>query len=411
MNFTDKFTEITGIYYGWVVVAVSTVVIAFAYGIMYSYSVFFKPILDTFDWDRATVSSIYSISLILRGAVSILTGWLSDRYGPVKLTAFCGLMMGLGLFLSGYVTQLWQFYLTYGLILSIGLSGSFTIGSAVTSRWFTAKRAIALAVVSTGSGMGTLVITPLSERLIHLYTWPRVFIMLGLIAGAIIFLISFLLKLPDNTYPERNPQRKNPSGSERKEKSFSEAALTREMTVLNIIFSLILFCMHMMMIHLVNYATDMGISSLKAAGLIGIIGVVSIFGRLIMGSASAQIGTHNSLIICNIIRVISLAWLFFCSSITDFYIFAILFGFAYGGEIPQIPLFIGQFFGVKAMAALMGLMIFICNIMGALGPFTGGKIYDMTSNYAYAFLLALIFSILALIIALRFKKSTSDACL
>ena len=49
---------------------------------MYSYSVFFKPIIDTFEWDRATVSSVYSISLVLRGAVSILTGWLSDRYGP-----------------------------------------------------------------------------------------------------------------------------------------------------------------------------------------------------------------------------------------------------------------------------------------------------------------------------------------
>ena len=406
--FTDRFTSATSIYYGWVIVSVATLLMGIGYGIMYSYSVFFKPIIDTFEWDRATVSSVYSISLVLRGAVSILTGWLSDRYGPIKMTSFCGIMLALGLILSGYVNQLWQFYLTYGLILSIGLSGSFTIGSAVTSRWFNRKRAIALAITSTGSGLGTLTIVPLSERMINIYGWQFVFIALGLCAGLLIISTSFLLRLP--------PQESGKDISESSiilntvpEKSFKEAAFSKEMLMLNTIFSFILFCMHMIMIHLVNYATDMGISSMKAAGFISTIGVVSIAGRLVMGSASARIGTHNSLLICNVLRIISLFWLFFCRSAADFYIFAIIFGFAYGGEIPQMPLFIGGLFGVKSMAALMGLLIFVSNILGAMGPYTGGKIYDLTSHYQYAILLAFIFSIFAFILALRFKKTTSIA--
>ena len=405
-TFTDRFTSSTGIYYGWVIVFVSTLLMGIGYGIMYSYSVFFKPILDTFDWDRATVSSIYSISLVLRGAVSILTGWLSDRYGPIKMTSFCGIMLALGLVLSAHVDQLWQFYITYGFILSIGLSGSFTIGSAVTSRWFIRKRAIALAITSTGSGLGTLFIVPISERLIQTYNWQFVFIGLGLCAGFIIISTSFLLRLPPSPAGTNDISGNSIILNSAPEKSFKEAAFSREMFMLNMIFSLIMFCMHMVMIHLVNIATDIGISSFEAAGFISTIGVVSIAGRLVMGSASARIGTHNSLLICNILRIISLFWLFFCHTTMDFYIFAVIFGFAYGGEIPQVPLFIGGLFGIKSMAALMGLLIFVSNILGALGPYTGGKIYDLTSHYHYAIMLAFVFSILAFILALRFKKTT-----
>ena len=249
----------------------------------------------------------------------------------------------------------------------------------------------------------------MSERLTSVYGWQFVFIVLGLSAGFLIVSISFLLKLPPEKSNSNNSLSEDSRINHAPEKSFKEAAFSKEMFMLNTIFSFILFCMHMVMIHLVNYATDMGISSLKAAGFISAIGVVSIAGRLIMGSASARIGTHNSLLICNVLRIISLFWLFFCRSSVDFYIFAVIFGFAYGGEIPQMPLFIGGLFGVKSMAALMGLLIFVSNILGALGPYTGGKIYDLTSHYQYAILAAFIFSIFALILALRFKKTTSIA--
>ena len=87
-------------YYGWVIVAACTLMIAITYGLMYSYSVFFKPLADYFSWDRATVSLVYSASLVIRGAFRLGVGWLADRYGPVKLSVFCGFMIGLGLVLS-----------------------------------------------------------------------------------------------------------------------------------------------------------------------------------------------------------------------------------------------------------------------------------------------------------------------
>jgi MFS family permease len=182
--------------YGWVVVAVCTLAIAITYGLMYSYSVFFKPLADYFHWDRATVSLIYSASLIIRGAVSVGIGWMADKYGPIKLTIFCGLMIALGLILSSQVHTLWQFFVTYAVFEAIGLSGAFGIGTAMVSRWFTKKRGLALAIISTGSGMGTLFIVPGNERIINAIGWSNAFIWCGAVAGVLMVSTAFLLRPP-----------------------------------------------------------------------------------------------------------------------------------------------------------------------------------------------------------------------
>jgi MFS family permease len=150
-------------YYGWVIVALCTLMLATCYGLMYSYSVFFKPLADHFNWDRATVSLIYSASLIIRGAISIGVGWLADRYGSVKLMVICGFMVGLGLVLSAWVQTLWQFFITYALI-EASVQRRLRQRSALTSRWFTKNRDRPWGYLLR-RGLGTLLIVPGSERL------------------------------------------------------------------------------------------------------------------------------------------------------------------------------------------------------------------------------------------------------
>jgi MFS family permease len=183
-------------FYGWVIVAVCTLMVAISYGLMYSFSVFFKPLADYFDWDRSTVSLIYSASLIIRGFMAIVVGWLADRYGSIKITVFCGIMIGLGLILSSQTHALWQFFIAYGVIEAIGLSGAFGIGTGITSRWFVKNRGLALGFVASGSGLGTFIIVPGNERLIAAFGWSQAFIICGIIAGLVMASTAFLLRPP-----------------------------------------------------------------------------------------------------------------------------------------------------------------------------------------------------------------------
>ena len=160
------------------------------------------------------------------------------------------------------------------------------------------------------------------------------------------------------------------------------------------------------MVHLVNYATDMGISPLVAATFISVIGAVSIVGRLSTGIGSDKIGIHNTLILTRIFLVISFICLIFTKSLWAFYLFAVIFSLPYGGEIPQIPLFIGKYFGTKAMATLVGLSMFMTSIGGALGSWVAGKIFDTTQSYQGAFIAGALAGLVSLILVLILKRQT-----
>jgi MFS family permease len=176
------------------------------------------------------------------------------------------------------------------------------------------------------------------------------------------------------------------------------------------VFFFLLFCIQMVMVHLVNYATDLGINSLVAAGLVSIIGIISIPGRLVMGAASDRLGMHNVLVLVCCLVAISLVCLIFTRQVWAFYFFAVFFGFAYGGEVPQIPLFVGAIGGTKSLATLIGLTLFIGNIGGALGPLVAGKVYDLSTHYQWAFAIgagaACISAILAVVLKVTRPKTS-----
>ena len=322
----------------------------------------------------------------------------------MKVFGFCGAMIIAGLVLTSRVTALWQFYLTYDIVLSFGLCGAYAIGSAVTSRWFHRKRGMVLGIVAAGSGFGTLVLVPLAQHLINAFNWSKAFAMIGTVAGFITIATAFLLKAAP---PQKELSRKEAGKPEPPRKPvpvLRKMIFSRPMFLVIATFALINFCIQMIMVHLVNFATDLGIPALQAAGYLGIIGVVSIVGRLFMGSMTDRIGTYYSLVICGILLLAALIVLFFNTSPAGFFIFAVIFGFAYGGEIPQLPMLIADIFGIRAMASLMGIAIFISMFGAALGPWVGGKIYDLTLNYHFAFAIAAAVAVFRLALIIGFKK-------
>ncbi len=400
--------------YGWLIVIVGALMMAVTYGLMYSYSVFFKPMASYFDWDRATVSAVYSTSLVLRGAFSIGIGWLADRYGAVKVLVFCGVMMSLGLILSSRVSALWQFFVAYALIESIGLSGTFGIVTTLVSRWFTRNRGLALALVSSGVGLGTLVIVPGAERLISAMDWSRAYLVFGIAAGVIMVAAAFFMRpappaaLRPPAFPARTPSSeiKTAGGilDRTQELGLWKSISSPRMIVLLAAFLIFFFCNQMVTVHLVNYATDTGINPLAAAGLISIIGVISIAGRMVIGTCSERIGINNALIFTHVFLVLSFLCLIFSHDMWSFYLFAAIFGFTYGGEVPQIPLFIGKFFGTRTMATLMGLTLFVGNIGGALGAWAGGRIFDVSGSYRWAFITGAAAGLVSLGLSIVLKK-------
>jgi len=395
-------------FYGWVIVAACAVMMGMHAGIMYSYGVFFKHLVADFGWSRAATSGVHSLFMLSHGGFSIVMGWLADKFGPAKVMLFCGLVGGLGLILTSQIDTLWQLYVTYGLIVGIGLSAHYATSTATTARWFIKRRGLALGVVTSGVGLGTLFLIPAVERLIANFGWSTAYFVLGVATWAVMIPGSLFLRRAPSDIAGRSSGVSEaglpPVVTVEAGVSMREAVRHRPLWMLFVTFFLFNFCLQMVMVHLVNYATDLGISSLIAATFISIIGVGSFVGRLGMGTASDRIGSNNALIICCTIMMVTLVWLIFASELWAFYLFAIVFGFAYGGEVPQMPVLVGRFFGLRAVATLVGIVVFGATIGGAIGAWAAGQIFDMTQSYQMAYTIAAVASLVVILITLRLKK-------
>jgi len=160
----------------------------------------------------------------------------------------------------------------------------------------------------------------------------------------------------------------------------------------------------MVIVHIYDYAIDVGTPSVIAAGVLALIGGTSVLGRLVIGGASDKIGTKRAWLFCLICLVAIMFWLTMSKSFRMLYIFAPIFGFSYGGLVPLIAAITGEFFGTKNLGAIIGLMGFGPTIRGALGPFLAGYIFDVTNSYYLAFLLCLTTTVIATVLAIRTKK-------
>ena len=181
-------------FYGWLIVATCLFISLVIFGIRYSFGVFFTPLEEEFGWPRATTSGIFSTYMILASLAAIISGWALDRYGPKIVVVAMGVITGVSLFLTGRVDSLWQLYLTYSVLLAVGTGGTYAIIMSTGSRWFLKRRATALAIIGSGAGLGTVVMTPISAQLISAYDWRTCFIILGVVVWLTVIPTAWLLK-------------------------------------------------------------------------------------------------------------------------------------------------------------------------------------------------------------------------
>src|SRR5512145_1852293 len=160
-----------GLFYGWVVVGASAVIVCIGMGTLFSLGVFLKPMADTMGWSRGAISSVALLNWIAMGLGSFVWGALSDRIGARGVALAGGSLLGLGLVLSSQVQALWHLYVTFGFMVGFAVGAFYAPLTSTATKWFTARRGLAVALVSAGIGIGILTIAPLSRALTSAWDW------------------------------------------------------------------------------------------------------------------------------------------------------------------------------------------------------------------------------------------------
>ena len=383
------------LYYGWVIVAACLMISLISYGIQYSFGVFFKPLESEFNWTRIQVSGVFSAYMLLHCILAFFAGSATDKFGPRKIVTFGGFFAGLGLILTSYVSDPWQLYLFYSLMLGLGISTAWTPIVTTTSRWFARRwTGLALGIVSAGVGLGTMILSPVASYLIATYGWNTSYFILGVAAWIIIISSAQLLrKEPPSTVAATPETISSTSQTNFGGFTLKEALRTRNLWLFYVMYILFAICIFVVMGHLVRHAEDINTSSTVAATFLSVIGVGSIIGRIAMGSISDRLGRKTSIIICSIVLGVMMFWLTAIESVWEFYVFSAIFGFCYGGTSPVVAATIGEIFGLAHLGAIYGSVIMVAGFGGAVGPLLPGYIYDVTNSYLLAFILGGVMSL------------------
>ena len=177
-------------------------------------------------------------------------------------------------------------------------------------------------------------------------------------------------------------------------------------------FALMLLYTGMMIaqVNMVAHATDHGVADSTAALALGITAGVNAAGRVIVGVLSDRIGTKRALGFSVLVVSATLFWLIVARQPWMIFLFAIPFGFAYGGSMPQTPRVVAELFGMKSMGAIMGLVGIFMSLGPALGPIIGTLVYDHTGSYSLAFMMGGLGALISLgfILMLKLPNKTSE---
>ncbi|MFC1965210.1 MFS transporter [Chloroflexota bacterium] len=408
MNKTGR----SSIYYGYIVVVAGVFIAAVAYGTFYTFGVFLKPMTAEFGWSRAIISGAYSLAVALVGIFSVVLGRLNDKYGPRIITTVCGFLFGLGYLLMSQITAIWQLYIIYGVMVAAGIMVAWVPLLSTVARWFARRRGLMTGVVVSGIGLGTIIMSSLAEWLISAYGWRHAYIIMGTVILVVFITAAQFLR--------RDPSQKGlvPYGInkavekaaylEAREFSLRQALSNRQFWMLFAVFCSFGFCIDAIIVHIVPHVTEFGISATIAANILAVIGAVSIIGRLVLGGAGDRIGNKRACIVGFIIMMVALAWLQLAKEAWTFYLFVIVYGFAYGGLVTLMSPMVAELFGLGSHGAIMGIVTFAMTIGESIGPLMAGRIFDVTGGYQLAFLIFAILAIIGLVSTLLLKPVINE---
>ncbi len=397
-------------YYAYIIVLACFVIQGIGIGSFVAYGVFFKSLVSEFGWSRSMISGASSAAFLLMGFLGILVGNLNDRFGPRLIMTITGVFLGCSYILLSQVQAPWQLYVFYGLFAGIGLSGIDVIPLTTTARWFLLRRGLMTGLVKVGTGAGQLVIPLLAGLCIEQLGWRYAYVIVGVIVLIFIVISSQFLRRDPNElgqFPDGDEGKSTTSVKHGSESGLSlrEALYNGQFRMLCTINLLAASCMLTILVHVVPHATDIGIDTIKAAGILSTIGGVSMLGRFAVGIAIDRIGTKKCLIICLMILNMSLIWLYIANKMWMLYFFAAIYGISHGGIFTVISPIVAELFGIRSHGALFGIVVFTGTVGGAVGPVLAGLIFDLTSSYNIIFLTLIGLSFISIFLTFSLKPS------
>lgn len=378
----------------WVVLAAVWFTLGAAYGLFFSFSIFFVPLIEEFRWSRGLTAGAFSLSTLIQGLLSPVIGMLVDRIGPRRVILGGALLLSVASILASRIQSLWELYLITGVLAATGVAAVGWVPSgALLARWFSRNRGRVMGVAFSGMGVGVLLVGPLAQWLITAQGWRQAYLILGsatfLCLGPLLWF--GIVEAPTPPPPGQSPGQAAPP---REAIGFRAALSTRKFWALFLAYFFTPLAVFPVFTHQVAFAVDLGYPRMFVAGIFGLMGFMSTVGRIVFGAVSDWVGRESAATLsfgCTAAGTVALLLLEVWPHAGWLYAYALLFGSGFGARGPIIAAMAAELFAGRRFGAIYGVMNLGNGLGGALGPWFGGVVHDLTGSYRPAFLTAIGF--------------------
>jgi MFS family permease len=416
-----RLLSVVPFYYGWIVVALSFLANFTASGIRAAPSVLIHPLEAEFSWSRTAVASAASLNLLLYGLAAPLGGWLIDRIGPrrVVLGSLAGMVAGLAG--AVFVRELWQFIFFWGLVLGVAIGITPSLGASVASRWFVAKRGLALGILTNANAAGQMIFLPLLMAIVVASGWRSS--LLVVLAATVLLIPAIALWMrndPADIGIEPYGAKKNrvthdkhaayPRDDSIAAASLSEVFRTSTFWLLSGCFFVCGFTANGLIgTHLIPHAIERGIPEVTAAAAVGIMGGASFVGTTLAGWLVDRMEPRKVLAAAYALRGSSLFILPYVSESWGLSIFAVMYGLDWFATGPPTTTILARSFGHERVGRLFGLVFVFHQLGGAFAAVAGGWMRVQFGDYQYAFLAGGAMGVIAAAVALIIRVNGNRA--
>jgi MFS family permease len=410
---SDNQNKNSGFYYGWIIVSLAFFNLVIAFGIWYSFAVFFIAVINDFGVTRAASAAIFSIFMMVHALAAWPVGFFIDRYGGHKIIPISAVLVAAGLWATSRSTQLWHLYLFYGVATAVGICGiGHFAHSVVLPNWFKRRRGLAIGIALAGSGVGMQIIVPLVQYIISNHGWRSAYQALAAFVLCSVVPLNAYFQRSSPKNPSINtsefPQPEKPTseivknanadGNDQKPQfEYSSIALCKNRLFWCLFFSRFatVFATQAVLVHMVAHMVDRGFTVALGAFVLGITGMIGSAAKILFGHLSDRVGrdmTYTFGLAFAGAGVLSLIMIQ-PDLLISVILFASFFGIGLGAVVPIFPARAADIFQGSHYGRIYGFLSLAGGTGAALGSWISGLIFDITQSYEIFFFLSIVLMI------------------
>ena len=405
-------------------------------GAIYMWSIFNKPLMDTFGFSVSEVSMAYSLFLLASCFSSMLAGWLQRHTQPRFIVLGAGILFGTGWFCSGFASNLPMLYLFYSGFAGAGNGLLYNTIVAVVTKWFPDKRGLANGVCIGAIGLGPMIFAPAGNFLIENFDVQTAFHIVGAVWLVVYLVFSWMLYIPPagwkpkgwteaspeaipvdavanatayggKAVPDAKSSLKQRILKEKEHKAPGEVNFT-SMEMFKQPLFYVLFIVLMLSstsgLMVTGHASNIGqelahLTAGEGAIMVSVMAFGSFLGRFGFGAISDAIGRYNALIISLAINaVVMLLLLGQAHTFITFLIAVSVVGACFGGTMAIVPAIVGDAFGAGNFGQNYSFVYPGYTVASFIGPMVASYAVESLGTYVPSFAIAGVLSLAGIVL-------------